>query len=186
VPPAAKPPPRAEAAPAPPPEPLFEALTRAYRRGDYAEVCRRSADLQNRDADYAAAALTAARACANLGKLDAALAWTEKVIARRRLDPEGHYLRAMILDEQGRAREALDALRTTLFLDPGFLPAYVAVGNICRAAGDRGQADRHFRNALVLLERYGDDDPVPHAEEMRAGSLREAVMAALGGHGDNG
>ncbi|MBE0597821.1 MAG: hypothetical protein IH614_11170, partial [Desulfuromonadales bacterium] len=153
------------------------------QRGEYGAICRQGPELARHDADFAAAALLVAQACANSGRLPEALTWVEEAIPRHRLNPDGHYLRAMILDEQGRTAEALDALRTTLYLAADFLPAHVALGNIARRGGDRRQAERNFRNALQLLADYGDDDPVPHAEEMRAGRLREAVIAALGGDG---
>ncbi len=88
----------------------------------------------------------------------------------------------MILDEQNQTSQALDALRTTAYLNPDFIPAYVAMGNIFRREGDRVSAERNFRNALVLLDPLDDDLPVPHAEEMRAGRLREAIIAAMGEH----
>ncbi len=156
-------------------------LAKAYSRGDYEAVCRRAAGLQPGHADFAPIAMVIARACANAGNLAGALSWAEAAIARRRFDPEAHYLRAMILLEKEQMPAALDALRTTLYLDPDFVPAHLALGNAARRAGERKQADRHFRNALLLLERYADDDLVPHTEQMHAGSLREAVMAAMGG-----
>lgn len=171
-------------APAPAPStPFLDRLQQAFGRGEFGFICRQGAELPRHDPDFAAAALLVARACANAGRLPEALVWVEEAIPRYRLNPEGHYLRAMILDEQGRTEEALDALRTTLYLAPDFLPAHVALGNIARRTGDRRQAERNFRNALQLLASFGDDDPVPHAEEMRAGRLREAVLAALGGNG---
>ncbi len=164
-----------------------EVLLDAYRRGEYVAICRQASGLRPTDSDFAPAALITARACANIGSLEEALLWVETVIARRRLDPEAHYLRALILDELGRTPEGLDALRTTLYIDPGFLPACVALGNVFHREGDRRQAERNYRNALVLLEPYADDDPVPHAEGMRAGRLREAVITAMGGgHGAQG
>jgi chemotaxis protein methyltransferase CheR len=156
-------------------------LAAAYRRGEYIAICRSSAGLRESDADFADTGLVVARACANTGHLDDALRWVDTVLKLRRLNPEAHYLRAMILLEQGKTAEGLDALRTTLYLDHDFIPAYVAKGNVFRAEGNRHQADRLFRNALVLLEVFGDDDPVPHAEDMRAGRLREAVIAAMEG-----
>lgn len=156
-------------------------LKAAYRRGDYEAVCRGAASLKKDEAARPEAALMAAKSCANAGNLDSALAWVGQAITLDRTNPDSHYLRAMILDEKRETAQALDALRTTVYLDPDFIPAFVALGNIFRRQGDRVNAQRNFRNALILLEAFEDDDPVPHSEEMRAGRLREAVMTAMGG-----
>ena len=152
----------------------------AYRRGDYEAVCRDAASLEE-EADRPEAALMAAKSCANAGNLEKALAWVGQAIALDRTLPDSHYLRAMILEEKRETGRALDALRTTIYLDPDFIPAFVALGNIFRRQGDRMNAARNFRNALILLEAFEDEDPVPHSEEMRAGRLREAIITAMGG-----
>ncbi len=160
---------------------ILPLMRQAYERGDYEAVCRYASSLPHQEANLPDAALIAARSCANLGKLQEAFSWVERAIALNRVNAEAHYLRAMILDEQNETAQALDSLRTTIYLNPNFIPAYVAKGNISRREGDRAGADRNFRNALTLLEPLDDDVPVPHSEEMRAGRLREAILAAMGG-----
>ncbi|HWI40346.1 MAG TPA: CheR family methyltransferase [Verrucomicrobiae bacterium] len=126
-------------------------------------------------------ALSAARSCANGGDLQQALEWVERVVAFDRTDPEGHYLKALILEEKGALEEAAAALRTTLYLDSGFIPAYFSAGNLARTRGDMEGARRNFRNALALLEPFGDEDTVPRTEGVLARSMREAVRGALRG-----
>jgi chemotaxis protein methyltransferase CheR len=177
-------PPRKEPARrAEPPSDPFLRMKQAYGRGDYEAVCRHAASLSRREVDLPDAALMVARSCANMGRLQEALSWVEQAISLNRVNAEAHYLRAMILDEQNKTPQALDALRVTIYLAPDFIPAYVALGNIYRRLEDQLSAERNFRNALLLLEPLGDEDAVPHSEEMRAGRLREAIIAAMGGYG---
>jgi len=121
----------------------------------------------------------AARDCADQGKLAEALAWCEKAVAADKLDPALHYLLATILQEQGEAEAAADALRRALYLDPEFALAHFALGNLRLAQGRRPEAQRHFANALALLRARPHGEILPQSEGLTAGRLAEIVASVL-------
>ena len=146
-----------------PPEPAEE--TAAIGEGALAE---RVQDLVRR-----------ARSCADLGDLSPALAWCEQAVAADRLNPAGHYLQAAILQEQDALAEAALSLRTAIYLDQDFIMAHFALGNVTLRQGNTRDARKHFDNVLALLDGYLPDRPVPEAEGITAGRLREIVLSTI-------
>jgi chemotaxis protein methyltransferase CheR len=118
-----------------------------------------------------------ARELANQGRLADALVWADKLVAAEKLNAVAHYLRAMIVLEQGASAEAAKALHRAVYLDHNFVIAHFALGNLARNAGRRKEAEKHFTNVLHLLDRYGQDDLLPESEGMTAGRLAEIVNA---------
>jgi chemotaxis protein methyltransferase CheR len=125
-----------------------------------------------------------ARAYANQGKLAEAEEWCDKAVAADRLDPGLHYLRAMILQEQGKADEAVPSLKRALYLDQNFVLAHFALGSLARMNGKREDAVRHFTIALSILGACAGDEVVPASEGMTAARLREIVESTLEGEGE--
>jgi chemotaxis protein methyltransferase CheR len=124
--------------------------------------------------DYARLRQTA-RLLANEGRLIEALNCCERSVAGDRLNPSGHYLRAVILQEQGMVDEAVRSLRGALYLDPGFVLAHFALGNIARGLGRRRDAEKHLENAKRLLSGYPSDKVLPESEGVTAGRFMEIV-----------
>jgi chemotaxis protein methyltransferase CheR len=125
-----------------------------------------------------------ARAYANQGKLAEAEEWCDKAVAADRLDPELHYLHAMILQEQGKGDEAVLSLKRALYLDQNFALAHFALGSLARMKGKQKDAVRHFKVALSILGAYTRDEIVPGSEGMTAARLREIVESTLEGEGE--
>ncbi|WP_137890681.1 protein-glutamate O-methyltransferase CheR [Ramlibacter sp. 2FC] len=123
-------------------------------------------------------ALTA-RALADQGRFDEALAWCQRAIAADKLRPAAHYLLATIQQEQGQADAAAQSLARALYLEPDFILAHFALGSLRRAQGRAGEAARHFGRALVLLQDCPADETVPESEGLHAGRLAEVVRLAL-------
>ena len=88
---------------------------------------------------------------ANAGNLSAALACSERWIIADKCDPAAHYLQAMILQEQGQRLPARRALERALYLEPDFVLAHFALGNLARHEARERDAERHFRTTLRLL-----------------------------------
>ena len=120
-----------------------------------------------------------ARKCANLGDLTAALAWCEQAVTVDRLNPAWHYLRAAILQEQDAMAEAALSLRKAIYLDQGFIMAYFFLGNLALRQGDARGARKHFDNVLALLDGSRADEPLPEAEGITAGRLKEIVLSTI-------
>ena len=121
----------------------------------------------------------ALRRLANQGKLREALAASEHAIAANQLDANLHYLHAVILSEEKLDGEAVAALKRTLYLDPNFVLAHFALGNLAQRQGNAPGAEKSLRNTLALLDRFGPEDILPEAEGLTAGRLREIVHTSL-------
>jgi chemotaxis protein methyltransferase CheR len=127
--------------------------------------------------DERAALYLSAQACANQGKLAEAIGWCEKAMAADKLDPATHYLLAAILQEQGENDRAAQALRRALYLDPDFVLAHFALGNLRLSQGQPREARRHFDTAQALLQAYTQDEVLPEAEGLTAGRLGEIIAS---------
>jgi chemotaxis protein methyltransferase CheR len=120
-----------------------------------------------------------AHSLANQGKLSEALECCDQWIAADRFDSSAHYLRAMISQERGELDDAVRALRTALYLDPNYLLAHFALGNIARRRHNSQEAARHLQNARKLLRRYRPDDLIPEFEGVTAGRFVEVVDSLI-------
>jgi chemotaxis protein methyltransferase CheR len=116
---------------------------------------------------------------ANAGRLDLALAAVEGALAAAKMDAGAHQLHAAILDELGRVGDAQAALKRALYLEPGFVLAHHALGQLALRAGRPLEAQRHFANALSLLARHGADDVLPRSDGLAAGQLKALIDATL-------
>ncbi|MFZ2301241.1 MAG: CheR family methyltransferase [Gallionella sp.] len=120
-----------------------------------------------------------ARNCANRGRLGEALEWCEQAITADKINPAHHYLLATILQEQGRHDDAIQSLMRTLYLDPDFVLAHFALGNLHQSQGRYRQAQRHFKNVLLLLRKHPPDETLPEADGLTTGRLAEIATALL-------
>jgi chemotaxis protein methyltransferase CheR len=115
------------------------------------------------------------RALANAGKLVEALHSCDRWIAQNASDPAARYLRAMVLQELAHIPEARRSLQQALYLDPAFVLAFVALGNLARAEDRHDEARRHFDNALTLLSQCAPEELLPESDGLTAGRLREII-----------
>ena len=118
-----------------------------------------------------------ARACADEGRLAEAVEWCVKAIAADKMNPAHYYLLATIEQERGQGDAAESALGRALYLEPDFILAHFALGNLCLAAGRRPEARRHFGNALTLLRECPADALLPEADGLSAGRLVEIIAS---------
>ena len=125
------------------------------------------------------AAILLARIHANKGEFIKALEWTEKAISSDKLDPEFHYLEAIIFQEQGDVESASVALKKTLYLDQSFVLAHFALANLLIQQAKVKEAKRYLRNAASLLPESGEDDILPGSEGLSARRLGEIIAARL-------
>ncbi|MDE3021438.1 MAG: chemotaxis protein CheR [Pseudomonadota bacterium] len=112
-----------------------------------------------------------AREFADQGALETALVWCEKAIVSDRLDARGYYLLAMIRQETGVDEAVEEGLKQAIYLDPEYVLAYFAMGNLRLRQGRRADAKRCFRNALALLDALPGDMVLPESGDLPAGEL---------------
>lgn len=158
------------------PTPYAEARL-LYAQGRYGEAADTLLGLCAGHTAEPAAFSLLAHALANQGRLADALAWCDRWIAADKLDPAGHYLRAVVLLEQGDPEESRRSLQRAVYLDPDFVLAHFALGNFARSRRKLGEADKHFGNALQLLGRLKADAPIPESDGLTAGRLTEIITA---------
>ena len=118
-----------------------------------------------------------ARALANQGKLGDALGWCERWIEADKINPASHYLRAVVLLEQGDSEQARVSLQRALYLHPDFVLAHFALGNLARSRGKIDESNKHFGNTLELLRAYRPHDLLPESDGLTAGRLTETLTA---------
>ncbi len=123
----------------------------------------------------------AARAHADAGRLGPALEAVEQALAHDKMDAGTHHLHAVVLMEMRRAEDARNALRRALYLEPDFVIAHHALGQLALREGAPADAARHFRNVLSLLDGTDADAVLPHSDGLVAGRLGELVNAAVRG-----
>ena len=143
------------------------------------EAARPALDAMAREQDQTDALCATARLHANQGKLVEAVEWCEKAIASDKLNPQSHYLLATIRQELGQPGAAEQSLKRALYLEPGFVLAYFALGNLRLSQGRNGESEHHFRNALALLQKHPRDEPLPESDGLTAGRLLEIIMSIL-------
>ena len=163
-----------EAAPAP-----GAVAQRLYQQGRYAEAADTLERSFAQQAPGPQALSLWARSLANLGQLADALAWCERWIAADKLDPAGHYLRAVVLMEQKDFTPARSSLQRAIYLDPDFVLAHLALANLARSRARPDEADKHFANALHLLRRQSSDALVPESDGLTAGRLAQTISSML-------
>lgn len=188
--PAALPPPAPAAAPAAPrapaPTPGPPALAPAAvarmlcEHGRYAEAADTLLQSFARQPPDRQSYSLLARALANQGQLAPALDWCERWIAADKVDPAGHYLRAIVLLEQGDEEQARTSLRRATFLEPDFVLAHFALGNLARRQGREAEAAKHFANTQLLLQRYRPGDLLPESDGLSADRLAQTLAAIAG------
>ena len=116
---------------------------------------------------------------ANMGNLDMALEWCDRGVALDKLNPSPRYLRAVVLQERGQPEEALASLKQAIYLDPNFVLAHFALGNVSQKLRRITESEKHFAHTMRLLNGFGAGDMVPESEGMTVGCMQEMIRATL-------
>jgi chemotaxis protein methyltransferase CheR len=151
---------------------------RDYERGDYERAAETLERLLAEDPPDAEAMALLARVHANRGRLGEANACCEKAIALEKMNPAFRYLHATIAQEQGREESAELSLKRAIYVDPEFILAHFALGNLARRRGNRKEAERHFRNARALARKRPPGDVLPESDGITADRLVQIIDAS--------
>jgi chemotaxis protein methyltransferase CheR len=163
-----------------PPSPVdvFEAASAFYDQGNYQSAAEILEQLIAQQSDDARSLALLARVYANQGRLVEAREQCRRAINADKLNPGCYYLSSRIAEELNLIDEASQALRQALYLDPDFVVAHFALGNLNRKQGRQFEADRHFKVALRLLEKYSADALLPESDGLTAGRLSIIIRTA--------
>jgi chemotaxis protein methyltransferase CheR len=114
---------------------------------------------------------------ANQRNLEQALHWTQQIIISDKLNAEAHYLEGIILQEKDDLKGAQQSMKRALFLDPDFVVAHFALGNLTMRLGRPKASQKHFMTALDILAMFPENHVLPGSDDMTAGQLREIILA---------
>jgi chemotaxis protein methyltransferase CheR len=119
------------------------------------------------------------RSLADQGRLAEALELCEKALGANKLDPEMHYLRAIIFHERNDEEEAIGSLKRALYVNSAFIPANFLLGNLLMRRGNTNAGKRYLQNVLALLRNRPHEDIMPESDGLTAGRLREIIEATM-------
>ncbi|MFL5817381.1 MAG: CheR family methyltransferase [Conexibacter sp.] len=95
--------------------------------------------------------LAAALVAADAGRMDEALAATERALTADPLDADAHYIRGVAQLGRADGPAATESLRRALYVDPGFALAAFQLGRAYDLLGDEPAARRAYEQALRTL-----------------------------------
>ena len=147
----------------------------AFERMDYEQVLQ----LTQPHLQEAPACFLYLKALANLRGTAVAEQAAEKAVQVHPLVPELHFLRAVLLMNMGRDRDAAVNLRRVLYLDRTLAVAHFTLGSVLLRLQDREGAGRSYENALRLCRELPVEAVLPLSDGESAGQLREAAQTQL-------
>lgn len=162
-----------------PPEKIsaYQEAQTLYEQGDYPAAAEKVASILSSVQDDGRALALLSRIYANQGRLGEALNLVDRALATDKLSAELHYLRAVILQEQGQDDESAASLKKALYLDQDLVLAHFSLANIEQRKGKVKESRRYYSTALTLLEKYDPDEILPESDGMPAGRLKEIIRA---------
>jgi chemotaxis protein methyltransferase CheR len=95
--------------------------------------------------------LADALAAADAGRIDEALAMTERALEADPLDADAHYIRGVAQLGSGEGSGAAASLRRALYVDPAFALAAFQLGRAYDLLGDAPAARRAYQQSLRTL-----------------------------------
>ena len=101
--------------------------------------------------------------------------WIDVAIGNRELAAEAHYLRGIVLQEQGKPELALDAFRRSVFLDHTFVLGHFAAAGVFGRTGQTGRAQKSLATVADLLSGRRADELLPEGDGLTVGRLQELV-----------
>lgn len=121
------------------------------------------------------------REYAGAREYEKALGWSERLIAQDPLHPRAYLLKAAILDEQGLYVQSLQVLRQSLYANPDYLPAHLAIAGIYSKIGKPDLARHHYNIAVDILNLMDEDKVLEETEGISANKMKEMIHLLLKG-----
>jgi chemotaxis protein methyltransferase CheR len=112
---------------------------------------------------------------ANKGHLQEALSLCNEGIAKDKLDIGLYSLRASILQELEMYNDAIASLKQAIYLDPNFIMAHFALGNLYVKQNKSRNARMHFKNVLDLISKLENDDIIPESDGISVKYINDIV-----------
>jgi chemotaxis protein methyltransferase CheR len=116
------------------------------------------------------------KAYANTGNLMESIEWGNRLVQLSTCRDSHYYLVAQIMYESGNNESTLQILKKALYLNPHHLFSHYLTGLVLQRLGKNETAQKHFRNALDLLEKHQDEDILVDAEGLTAGRIKQLII----------
>ena len=159
------------------PKMAAEQAKELFSQGKYEQCIVLCGSELNKSPDQPDLILFTVQSMANLGKLDQAHEWAEKLRTSPNVKAEHLYLYAHILLEKNDFGEALKNLKRALYLNPHHVMCHFLSGNIYTRLDNKPAGMKHYQNVRDLLSSYQADDLVPDSEGLTAGRLETIVKS---------
>ncbi|MBI4652179.1 hypothetical protein HY745_13085, partial [Candidatus Desantisbacteria bacterium] len=108
-----------------------------------------------------------------------ALEESDKVIKINPLLDTTYYLRGIIHKNLGNITMSLDNFKKLLYLNKNFPLAYYYIAELYNFLGNIDDAVKQYQNAIKLLDKYPDDEPLEFTTGYRAKILRDICKIQL-------
>ena len=82
------------------------------------------------------------------------------------LQPQTHYLRALIYMQMDNMQSAVYALRQALYCDPAFALAHYTLGELYEKTGAVAEAERHWKRAQNVLSGFAPQEALPFTSDL--------------------
>jgi chemotaxis protein methyltransferase CheR len=146
-----------------------------FCRGHYQQCADQCLKIFHKTPDNVKNLLLLIKSYANIGKLEEAKTWSEKLLTTQKLSTDSYQFIATIFSELGEYVSAESALKKALYLDHNNVSALLAMGNVMKRQGKTQGASRSFENANEILEMMDHDAPIPGFEGLTAGRVKEML-----------
>ena len=128
-----------------------------------------------------ASPLSQVRRLADTGDLEGAVQECRRLINGAQPNPALHLCLALLHNQRGDHAQAEAELRRTIYISPRHALAHYLSGIVKCKQGWTLEATRAFSTVLEILSGQPDGNPVPDAEGMTIGSLRDLARRQYGG-----
>jgi chemotaxis protein methyltransferase CheR len=155
-------------------DPVDEARA-LFEAGRSGEAVKRLQELATESPKDFRAPYLLAKILASRMRFSEAERWIDVAIANRELGAEAHYLRGLVLQEQGRLEDALEAFRRCVFLDHGFALGHFAAAGLFGRSGQTLRAQKSLTTVTDLLAGKPADALLPEGDGLTVGGLMELV-----------
>jgi len=162
------------------PDPVPENLSPEdlYNQGLYQDCVYKVLEMIKKETDHVTLILLLVKSYANLGLLDKATEWGEKLVS---VDPspDNYLLFSNILMEMKDLERAVSNLKKLLYLDADHVMAHLFLGNLLYRLGNKSIGKKHLQNVIELLEPMHEKDIIPGSDGMTAGRIKEMAYRIL-------
>jgi chemotaxis protein methyltransferase CheR len=157
----------------------YAQAVRALQNKQYGEAERYLSEVLAEQPDHAPAHALLANIFANLQALPEAHAQLETSL---RIDPmlaDAHYLRAMLLLEEGRTADAQQSLRAALYCQRDHPLAAFTLGSLYAKAGEKDKANRVWEEVRRVIITLKPDSLISDLSDLTASAFSALVSSQL-------